>query len=242
MTPGLSVELRGFEPLTPCMPCRCATNCATAPSVTRSGNAGNPSGPPRRTRIRGCRSGDLDVGRAEVPAGEPQPGRRRARAAPPSAQLRIASSPSAASSGQPSRPATPTRIAAPWSTTTAVPSSGSRSSTSRRAGTSRSPTCVDRLGALGVDVGVDVEGLCGAGSEPVGELLTGQAGAGPGVVLPQPRVLLGDHPGGLLEVRRGLAGAGEVAGDEQVGPHLGDRPGAIASACSRPVSSRPTSA
>ena len=26
------VELRGFEPLTPCMPCRCATNCATAPS------------------------------------------------------------------------------------------------------------------------------------------------------------------------------------------------------------------
>ena len=26
-----SVELRGFEPLTPCMPCRCATSCATAP-------------------------------------------------------------------------------------------------------------------------------------------------------------------------------------------------------------------
>ena len=25
------VELRGFEPLTPCMPCRCATSCATAP-------------------------------------------------------------------------------------------------------------------------------------------------------------------------------------------------------------------
>jgi site-specific DNA recombinase len=27
----LLVELRGFEPLTPCMPCRCATSCATAP-------------------------------------------------------------------------------------------------------------------------------------------------------------------------------------------------------------------
>lgn len=26
-----SVELRGLEPLTPCMPCRCATSCATAP-------------------------------------------------------------------------------------------------------------------------------------------------------------------------------------------------------------------
>ena len=25
------VELRGLEPLTPCMPCRCATSCATAP-------------------------------------------------------------------------------------------------------------------------------------------------------------------------------------------------------------------
>jgi hypothetical protein len=30
-----SVELRGFEPLTPCMPCRCATSCATAPIVGR---------------------------------------------------------------------------------------------------------------------------------------------------------------------------------------------------------------
>jgi site-specific DNA recombinase len=26
------VELRGLEPLTPCMPCKCATSCATAPS------------------------------------------------------------------------------------------------------------------------------------------------------------------------------------------------------------------
>jgi hypothetical protein len=27
------VELRGLEPLTPCMPCRCATSCATAPNL-----------------------------------------------------------------------------------------------------------------------------------------------------------------------------------------------------------------
>src|SRR5688572_26445883 len=27
------VELRGLEPLTPCMPCRCATSCATAPYI-----------------------------------------------------------------------------------------------------------------------------------------------------------------------------------------------------------------
>ena len=27
------VELRGLEPLTPCMPCRCATSCAIAPNV-----------------------------------------------------------------------------------------------------------------------------------------------------------------------------------------------------------------
>ena len=33
-----SVELRGLEPLTPCMPCRCATSCATAPK-----SLGNPS-------------------------------------------------------------------------------------------------------------------------------------------------------------------------------------------------------
>lgn len=30
----LFVELRGFEPLTPCMPCRCATSCAIAPYFT----------------------------------------------------------------------------------------------------------------------------------------------------------------------------------------------------------------
>ncbi len=30
------VELRGFEPLTPCMPCRCATSCAIAPYSRRS--------------------------------------------------------------------------------------------------------------------------------------------------------------------------------------------------------------
>jgi hypothetical protein len=37
----ISVELRGFEPLTPCMPCRCATSCATAPmrSSTREWKA-----------------------------------------------------------------------------------------------------------------------------------------------------------------------------------------------------------
>lgn len=28
---SLLVDLRGLEPLTPCMPCRCATNCATDP-------------------------------------------------------------------------------------------------------------------------------------------------------------------------------------------------------------------
>ncbi len=31
LTKPQMVELRGFEPLTPCMPCRCATSCATAP-------------------------------------------------------------------------------------------------------------------------------------------------------------------------------------------------------------------
>jgi hypothetical protein len=30
------VDLRGFEPLTPCMPCRCATSCAIGPSITEA--------------------------------------------------------------------------------------------------------------------------------------------------------------------------------------------------------------
>ena len=32
-----TVELRGLEPRTPCMPCRCATSCATAPYFCFSG-------------------------------------------------------------------------------------------------------------------------------------------------------------------------------------------------------------
>jgi site-specific DNA recombinase len=50
------VELRGFEPLTPCMPCRCATSCATAPllpptsGVTTRGILANGSA--------GCESGE----------------------------------------------------------------------------------------------------------------------------------------------------------------------------------------
>jgi hypothetical protein len=30
------VDPRGFEPLTPCMPCRCATSCATGPFVAEA--------------------------------------------------------------------------------------------------------------------------------------------------------------------------------------------------------------
>src|SRR5580693_7507767 len=39
-----SVELRGFEPLTFCMPCRRATSCAIAPQPTRTPFGGAPFG------------------------------------------------------------------------------------------------------------------------------------------------------------------------------------------------------
>src|SRR4051794_29542545 len=35
LLPGVLVDLRGLEPLTPCMPCRCATSCATDPECCR---------------------------------------------------------------------------------------------------------------------------------------------------------------------------------------------------------------
>ena len=41
----LWVELRGLEPLTPCMPCRCATSCATAPGPAASPGGRRSSGP-----------------------------------------------------------------------------------------------------------------------------------------------------------------------------------------------------
>lgn len=47
------VELRGLEPLTPCMPCKCATSCATAPGRPPcGGNADDVSGRRCPTRNR----------------------------------------------------------------------------------------------------------------------------------------------------------------------------------------------
>ena len=47
----LMVELRGLEPLTPSMPWRCATSCATAPPPTH-GQLRNPRPPAQRIRNR----------------------------------------------------------------------------------------------------------------------------------------------------------------------------------------------
>ena len=43
------VELRGLEPLTPCMPCRCATSCATAPDCCCSKEL-SPGSPPKQLK------------------------------------------------------------------------------------------------------------------------------------------------------------------------------------------------
>jgi hypothetical protein len=56
------VELRGLEPLTPCMPCRCATSCATAPhdcscGAPRGGDRVSLSGTPRHLPNRGTHRG-----------------------------------------------------------------------------------------------------------------------------------------------------------------------------------------
>ena len=56
------MELRGLEPLTPCMPCRCATSCATAPNDFSRGAPGGGdrvslSGNPRHSPNRGAYKG-----------------------------------------------------------------------------------------------------------------------------------------------------------------------------------------
>lgn len=86
---GTGVDLRGLEPLTPCMPCRCATSCATDPwksdeyspdnsstlhRMTGS-NANRPGLPGSRAcRSSGSRSRGAPAGRSRGP-----PGGRRGR-------------------------------------------------------------------------------------------------------------------------------------------------------------------
>jgi hypothetical protein len=48
----LPVELRGLEPLTPCMPCRCATSCATAPDCCCSEKLSSGSPPKQLKYLR----------------------------------------------------------------------------------------------------------------------------------------------------------------------------------------------
>ena len=93
---------------------------------------------------------------------------------------------------------------------------------------------LDGLGPGRLDVGVRVPGERGVGTEALGELLAGQAGALAHVVLAQSWVLRGGQAGGLLQEGGGLAGAGEVAADEhgrvEVGQRGGQRLGLAASA------------
>src|SRR5947208_16167470 len=64
--PLTCVELRGFEPLTPSMPWRCATSCATAPPGPDTDES-DPTGPDigrphhQREEPSPCRRGDFDL-------------------------------------------------------------------------------------------------------------------------------------------------------------------------------------
>ena len=121
--PSSWVELRGLEPLTPSMPWRCATSCATAPPPRQTvygagATSGNPSQCPWPMRNRPPRS-------PRRPAAVVRPGRR-------------ARSPSGSCPGQErpdhrlvpaEQPADASLMAAPWETTTPV-SPGARAATS----------------------------------------------------------------------------------------------------------------
>ncbi len=74
------VELKGLEPSTPCMPCRCATSCATAPSPPRRAHA------PRRALGESRRepSPGANPGRGSPrPRRRPRRGRRSSHARRP---------------------------------------------------------------------------------------------------------------------------------------------------------------
>jgi hypothetical protein len=73
------VELRGLEPLTPCMPCRCATSCATAPSCSLRNLCVFPKQPDQRSP----ETAKMRIGGMWLPSrcpGHPKPARRHFKA------------------------------------------------------------------------------------------------------------------------------------------------------------------
>ena len=78
---GLSVELRGLEPLTPCMPCRCATSCATAPNYCCSASF-SPGFPRSNSNILEQQFRKFQIG--HIPTGSPvvTPRRRQRQPSP----------------------------------------------------------------------------------------------------------------------------------------------------------------
>ena len=73
------MELRGLEPLTPCMPCRCATSCATAPSCSLRNLCVFPKQPDQRSP----ETAKMRIGGMWLPSrspGHPKPVRRHFRA------------------------------------------------------------------------------------------------------------------------------------------------------------------
>ena len=138
-------------------------------------------------------------------------------------QLAIASSVSAVETGHPSSPASAMRSAAPCVTRTAVSPGPRRARTSRRGRHDPLGNLLEGLGSGDVHVRVHVPGQGRIGAETLGELLAGQSGALPHVVLAQPGVLHGSQPGGLLQEGRGLASTGQVAAHEQHRVEVGQR-------------------
>ena len=213
------VELRGLEPLTLCMPCRCATSCATAPRVPVDlpGNSRNLSQPMGARRNRPVSSVVGAIRLYEFSRSRPS-----GSSSVSTAQPQLTRAPRVSPSGAPQ----PTDLGEPDPDRGAV--RHGHGHPSRRG---RLEQFAQRLGHPGTHLGgrlavVRLEVPAPEALERLGiglgDLRVGAALHRPEVVLPQPGV--GDHlePARLADVRRGVRRPGQVGAPQQGGAVRGD--------------------
>ena len=217
--PCRSVELRGFEPLTPSMPWRCATNCATAPSGVPP--KGATVSLPMTPRARPNRpQGGEDPVATPLPTRRSTSGaaiRRAPRAARPSGSCRARPAPARRPRGRARASTRPRPARRPVGGHDRARPRRQVASRASRPSPTRDEHVLHRLPVAPAAHVLAAQHGRPLLRPPLGDLRGREPLPGAGVDLAEARVQLDADAGRAAHALGGHPGAGQVGGDDAVG-------------------------